>query len=81
MVATLADLIGGRVWLGIGGGEAMNIGPFGMPFEGPEARVQKLAEAIQVVKLLWRSSSQNPVSFEGRHFRLANAWVDFGVKG
>src|SRR5712692_2078095 len=62
MVATLSDISRGRVWLGIGAGEAMNVVPFGMPFEEPKGRTQRLAEAIQVIKLLWRSSSKSPAS-------------------
>jgi phthiodiolone/phenolphthiodiolone dimycocerosates ketoreductase len=80
MVATLNDLSAGRVWLGIGAGEAMNVVPFGMPFEEPKARVQRLAEAIQVIKLLWRSSSRAPVSFHGDYFSLTNAWIDLELR-
>ncbi len=80
MVATLAELSNGRAWLGIGAGEAMNVVPFGIQFDEPRGRVQRLAEAIQVVRLLWLSSKERPVSFEGTHFRLENAWIDLGVK-
>jgi alkanesulfonate monooxygenase SsuD/methylene tetrahydromethanopterin reductase-like flavin-dependent oxidoreductase (luciferase family) len=80
MVATLADISGGRTWLGIGAGEAMNVVPFGMPFGPPRERVQRLAEAIQVIRLLWGSNKERPVSFGGTHFRLENAWIDLQVE-
>lgn len=80
MVATLAELSEGRAWLGIGAGEAMNVIPFGMVFDRPSARVQRLTEAIQVIRLLWRSSRQNPVSFEGVYFNLKDAWIDLEVR-
>ena len=80
MVATLENLSGGRTWLGIGAGEAMNVVPFGMPFGPPQERVQRLAEAIQIVRLLLESSKDDPVSFGGTYFSLENAWIDLKVE-
>ena len=57
-VATLSEITGGRVSLGIGAGEAMNIIPFGLPFDAPKVRAERLAEAIQVIRLLWESDPQ-----------------------
>jgi phthiodiolone/phenolphthiodiolone dimycocerosates ketoreductase len=79
-VATLAELSGGRVALGIGAGEAMNLVPFGIPFDRPMARVRQLEEAIEVARLLWRSSKENPVSFDGEYFTLKGAWLDLEVQ-
>lgn len=79
MVATLTDLSNGRTLLGIGAGEAMNIVPFGMEFGSPKERVERLGEAIQVVKLLWSSSSKDPVSFKGKFFSLDEAWLDLPI--
>src|SRR5579864_6860338 len=64
MVATLSDLSDGRTLCGIGAGEAMNLVPFGIEFGAPKERVERLGEAIQIAKLLWSSSSKNPVSFQ-----------------
>jgi phthiodiolone/phenolphthiodiolone dimycocerosates ketoreductase len=80
IVATLAELSNGRVSLGIGAGEAMNLLPFGIDFAPPKVRTSQLAEAIQVIKLLFRSSSSNPVSFEGTFFKLKDAWLDIPIK-
>ena len=38
MTATLSDLSQGRVSLGIGAGEAMNLTPFGITFDPPKQR-------------------------------------------
>jgi len=75
-VATLSEITAGRVSLGIGAGEAMNIVPFGLPFDAPKVRAERLAEAIQVIRLLWESDRKNPISFQGKHFHLNNAWLD-----
>ncbi|HXQ93062.1 MAG TPA: LLM class flavin-dependent oxidoreductase [Nitrososphaerales archaeon] len=79
-VATLSEITGGRVSLGIGAGEAMNIIPFGLPFDVPKVRAERLAEAIQVIRLLWGSDRKNPISFQGKHFHLSNAWLDVKTK-
>ena len=76
-VATLDELSHGRAGLGIGAGEAMNIVPFGIPWdEDPRDRAQRLREAIEVIKLLWGSSKEKMVSYEGKFFKLKNAWLD-----
>ena len=76
-VATVDELSHGRAGLGIGAGEAMNIVPFGIPWDKDSRdRAQRLREAIEVIKLLWGSSRENMVSYEGRFFRLKRAWLD-----
>lgn len=79
-VATLAEITGGRVSLGIGAGEAMNLIPFGLSFDKPSIRAERLAEAIQVIRLLWSSSRSKPVSFQGKYFQIKNAWLDTPTK-
>lgn len=76
VVATLNEISGGRVVLGIGAGEAMNLVPFGISFDRPEVRIQRLAEAVQVIRALWSSSQERPVSFRGKFYQLRNAWLD-----
>ncbi|NIR87669.1 LLM class flavin-dependent oxidoreductase [Candidatus Bathyarchaeota archaeon] len=76
-VATVDELSRGRAGLGIGAGEAMNIVPFGIRWdEDPRDRAQRLRESIEVIKLLWGSSKKKMVSYEGKFFRLKNAWLD-----
>jgi alkanesulfonate monooxygenase SsuD/methylene tetrahydromethanopterin reductase-like flavin-dependent oxidoreductase (luciferase family) len=76
-VATIDELSHGRAGLGIGAGEAMNIVPFGIQWDkDPRDRAQRLREAIEVIKLLWGSSKENMVSYEGKFFQLKKAWLD-----
>lgn len=76
IVATLDDLTGGRAALGVGAGELMNIGAYGLPWEDPDTRVARVREAIQVIRLMWKSSRPNPVDFKGRFYKLDKAWLD-----
>ncbi|MDA4136478.1 MAG: LLM class flavin-dependent oxidoreductase [Thaumarchaeota archaeon] len=76
IVATLDELSSGRAFLGIGAGEAMNTIPYGLPFESVEDRVDRLTEAIRVIRLLWGSSRDHRVSFDGRFFSLKDAVLD-----
>lgn len=74
-VACLDEVSHGRAVLGIGAGEAMNIVPFGLPWEKPHERLARLAEAIQVVRALWSSSPENAATFSGQYYRLENAFL------
>ena len=52
--ATLGCLAPGRVFLGVGTGEALNETPAtGDEFPGRKERRRRLAEAIQLIRLLW----------------------------
>jgi alkanesulfonate monooxygenase SsuD/methylene tetrahydromethanopterin reductase-like flavin-dependent oxidoreductase (luciferase family) len=73
VVATLDSLTNGRAILGIGTGEIMNTRPFGIPWEEKKIRIKRLREIIKVVKLLWSSSYEKPVSFTGDFYSLSNA--------
>ncbi len=71
--ATLGCLAPGRVFLGVGTGEAMNETPItGGEFPGRKERRQKMAEAIDVIKQLWSSER---VDFEGTFYRLRRATI------
>jgi phthiodiolone/phenolphthiodiolone dimycocerosates ketoreductase len=74
-VACLDVLSKGRAVLGIGAGEAMNITPFGLPWDSPRDRVIRLDEAVQVIRLLWGSSRKRPVDFAGSFFSLKQAFL------
>ena len=65
---TLHHMSEGRVFLGIGAGEGENTVPYGIDYR---YQTSKLEEALQVVKLLWRS--EGPVDFEGDYFPLKGA--------
>ncbi|TAK27073.1 MAG: LLM class flavin-dependent oxidoreductase [Chloroflexota bacterium] len=58
----------GRAILGLGAGEGENTIPYGVDFTFTASKVE---EALQVIRLLW--STDQPVDFEGRFFRLHKA--------
>ncbi|MBA3778772.1 MAG: LLM class flavin-dependent oxidoreductase [Chloroflexi bacterium] len=73
MTATLQEASGGRVEVGIGiGGNAREVEALGIPFPETSERVQRLEEAVQLLRLLWTGG---PVSFEGRHYQLRDAYA------
>ncbi len=65
---TVDHLAGGRSILGLGSGERLNVTPYGIDWRKP---VGRLAEAIEVIRLLW--GSDGPVDFDGDFFRLEKA--------
>jgi coenzyme F420-dependent glucose-6-phosphate dehydrogenase len=71
--ATLGCLAPGRVFLGLGTGEAMNETPVtGGAFPGRKERRMRLAEAIRLIRLLW---SEERVDFEGEYYATQRATV------
>jgi coenzyme F420-dependent glucose-6-phosphate dehydrogenase len=71
--ATIARLAPGRVFLGVGTGEAMNeTPPSGVPWPSGKERRRRLAEAVTLMRLLW---SEERVSFEGEYYRTERATV------
>ncbi len=64
---TLDQLSGGRLLLGIGAGEAMNLAPYGIPFD---RAVSRFEEFLRVVRALW---SQRMVTHAGTYYKLKNA--------
>jgi len=73
IVATLDNLTKGRAILGIGAGEIMNTRPFGIAWEEKKIRIRRLAEIIRVSKLLWSSTFEKPVNFQGEFYSLKDA--------
>jgi coenzyme F420-dependent glucose-6-phosphate dehydrogenase len=71
--ATIADLAPGRVYLGVGTGEAMNETPAtGGEFPGRKERRMRMAEAIKLIKRLW---TEERVDFEGEYYRTEKATI------
>jgi coenzyme F420-dependent glucose-6-phosphate dehydrogenase len=71
--ATLGCLAPGRVFLGVGTGEAMNETPVtGGAFPGRKERRMRMAEAIKLIRALW---SEERVDFEGEYYRTQRATV------
>ena len=71
--ATLASLSPGRVFLGVGTGEAMNETPAtAREWPGAKERRLRLAEAISLIRRLW---TEERVSFEGDYYRTDTATI------
>ncbi len=70
---TLGALNPGRVFLGVGSGEAMNETPAtGAEFPGAKERRLRLAEAIALMRRLW---TEERVDFEGEYYRTSKATI------
>lgn len=68
--ATTLDIMsGGRIVLGIGAGEAMNLDPYGIAWSRP---VSRMHEAIIIIKKLWTEES---VNYAGEFFELNEAFL------
>jgi len=68
-VATLDAISEGRAILGIGIGEAMNLVPYGIPYDKPVARTE---EALEIIRKLW---SEDFIDFEGNYYKLRKAFI------
>ena len=68
---TLAHLTKRAPILGIGTGERMNIEPYGLAHTHP---VDRIEEALQIIRRCF--TSQGPIDFAGKHFRLEGAVMD-----
>jgi coenzyme F420-dependent glucose-6-phosphate dehydrogenase len=70
---TLGCLTPGRVFLGVGTGEALNERPAtGMDMPGRKERRLRLAEAIELIRKLW---SEERVDFEGDWYTTVKATI------
>jgi coenzyme F420-dependent glucose-6-phosphate dehydrogenase len=70
---TLGCLTPGRIFLGVGTGEALNERPAtGVEMPGRKERRQRLAEAIELIRRLW---SEERVDFEGDWYTTVKATV------
>jgi|Deesub1362B_J571_1020462.scaffolds.fasta_scaffold00013_193 phthiodiolone/phenolphthiodiolone dimycocerosates ketoreductase len=76
IISTLDQLTGGRAVLALGAGEAFHLDPI------PDVRwdnpVRRLREGIHVIKTLWESEAESPAFFDGKYFKLRNAYM--GIK-
>jgi TAT-translocated FGD2 family F420-dependent dehydrogenase len=68
--ASLGVLYPGRVFLGVGTGEALNEVPAGGGWGPYRERAERLAEAITIIRRLW---TEDWVTLEGRYYRLQDA--------
>jgi probable F420-dependent oxidoreductase len=66
--ATLHLLSGGRHEFGLGAGwMESDYRQAGMPYDRPGARIERLGEALRIIRGMWEADD---FSFEGRHYRV-----------
>jgi len=68
--ATLGKMYPGRIYLGLGTGEAMNEIPLGHPWPDFGERIERFEEAVKVIKMLWK---EDFVTFKGKYYSLKHA--------
>lgn len=74
MAATMQALSNGNVVLGIGAGwNEEEYRAYGWPFPPANVRMAQLAEAIQVIRAMWRDA---PANFQGTHYQISNAYCE-----
>lgn len=74
IAATVDHLSGGRLDVGLGaGGDALTDAMLGTPTPPPVERVEKLAEACEILGLLW---TRPETDHAGRHYTLTGAVSD-----
>lgn len=70
--ATQSLLSGGRFWLGVGSGEALNEHILGDRWPPTDERLAMLEEAVAVMRRLWTGDQ---VTHVGEHYRVENARI------
>jgi coenzyme F420-dependent glucose-6-phosphate dehydrogenase len=70
--ATAAALMPRRFFLGVGSGENLNEHILGDPWPPARVRLERLEEAVRVIRKLWRGGVQN---HRGRHYTVEDAEV------
>src|SRR5258708_5350389 len=70
MSATVDRLSDGRLWLGVGPGEALNERPLGFPFPGYGERQARMEEALEIMHRLLAGEK---VTFHGQHYTTETA--------
>jgi probable F420-dependent oxidoreductase len=72
--ATTLDLLsGGRLEFGLGAGwNTRDYRQLGIPYDAPKARVDRMEEALTLIKRLW---TEERVTHEGAHYRVREATV------
>src|SRR5215216_5858525 len=67
--ATVAAMMPGRFFLGVGTGENLNEHVHGAKWPAPDERLEMLEEAVEVMRLLWQGGYQ---THRGRHYTVEN---------
>ena len=71
MVATVDNISNGRLELGIGAGVQKNEHKaYGFPFPSTKARIERLNEAVEIIKKLW---IEEKATYNGKHYMIRDA--------
>jgi F420-dependent oxidoreductase-like protein len=71
MAATVDVISGGRLEFAIGAGvQEAEHAAYGLPFPKPSARINRLREAVEIIKKLW---SEEAANYNGEHYRIDSA--------
>ena len=71
IAATFDVISGGRLEFGIGAGvQKAEHSAYGFPFPEPRVRIERLQEAVEIIKKLWTEEKAN---YEGKHYRVKEA--------
>src|SRR3954470_23318153 len=67
---TMERLFPGRMFLGLGSGEALNEVPLGDPWPSIEDQIARMEEALSIIDRLWKGET---ITEEGRFYTLRDA--------
>jgi coenzyme F420-dependent glucose-6-phosphate dehydrogenase len=70
--ATMELMYPGRPYLGVGSGEALNEVPLGADWPSPGEKVERMEEALEMIRALWEGQRLSGV---GKHFSTDRAYV------
>jgi coenzyme F420-dependent glucose-6-phosphate dehydrogenase len=68
--ATMEELHGQRVVLGVGSGEPLNEIPLGFEWPPLGERIDRMVESVKVIRRLW---TEDFVDFQGKYYKLKSA--------
>ncbi|SEJ12047.1 F420-dependent oxidoreductase, G6PDH family [Demequina mangrovi] len=68
--ATLAAMYPGRHWLGLGSGEALNEHIVGQYWPEVPERIDRMFEAIEIIRKLFAAGDKKDVKHSGRYYKL-----------
>jgi coenzyme F420-dependent glucose-6-phosphate dehydrogenase len=71
-MGTLDCLAPGRIWLGVGTGEAVNEAPLVLRWPDRKERYARLKEAVELIRRLW---SEERVTFDGVFYQTRKATI------
>ena len=67
---SLEELYPGRVWLGVGSGEALNEVPLGLDWPSPGEKLERFERGLEAIDRLWNGET---VTMDGGWFQLSEA--------